>query len=90
MRRYLAGPRGKPAAVHSSAAIQRQSLTLSSEFIPAKKKNEERGARALAADTGASARSSAPHGAGPKHVIIARVAGGGRGGAVRPPACAAA
>ena len=25
MRRYLAGPRGKPAAVHSSAAIQRQS-----------------------------------------------------------------
>ena len=24
MRRYLAGPRGKPAAVHSSAAIQRQ------------------------------------------------------------------
>ena len=38
MRRYLAGPRGKPAAVGSSVAIQRQSKTVRAGQILEKKK----------------------------------------------------
>ena len=39
MRRYLAGPRGKPAAVGSSVAIQRQSAVCSSTLNFPEKKN---------------------------------------------------
>ena len=38
MRHYLAGPRGKPAAVGSSAAIQRQSFAGERKVKGGKKK----------------------------------------------------
>ena len=39
MRRYLAGPRGKPAAVHSSAAIQRQQFQFQFNLLSTNKTN---------------------------------------------------